>query len=78
MQTSTLYLCVWMLNSCDVYCTNAHTLLKLSRIVNSQSKNNSPKMEIYCIMRNLILALWFYNNKVCVIHMCIGRWAVLD
>ena len=39
--------------------------MKLSRIVNSQSKNNSPKMEIYCIMRNLILALWFYNNKVC-------------
>jgi hypothetical protein len=44
-----------------------HALLKLSRIVNSQSKNNSPKMEIYCIMRNLILALWFYNNKVHVI-----------
>ena len=34
------------------------------RVVSPQSKNNAPKMEIYCIMRNLILALWFYNNKV--------------
>ena len=28
-------------------------------------------MEIYCIMRNLILALWFYNNKVrYIVHVC--------
>ena len=40
------------------------TVTNWSRVVNPQSKNNAPKMEIYCIMRNLILALWFYNNKV--------------
>lgn len=29
----------------------------------SQSKNHVPKMELYCLMRNLIMALWFFNYK---------------
>ncbi len=33
----------------------------------AQSKNqSSTKMELYCLMRNLVLALWFFNYKVCV------------
>lgn len=31
--------------------------------VQAQSKNHIPKMELYCLMRNLILALWFFNYK---------------
>jgi len=27
------------------------------------NKWHSPRMELYCIMRNIILALWFFNHK---------------
>ena len=62
---------IWMMDFI-ISLVHMHTLLILSRIVNSQSKNNSPKMEIYCIMRNLILALWFYNNRVCTYNIMWG------
>lgn len=34
------------------------------RVQLSQSKNHAPRMELYCLMRNLIVALWFFNYKV--------------
>lgn len=36
----------------------------LLRVYETTSKWHSPKMELYCMMRNLILALWFLNFKV--------------
>ena len=33
------------------------------RVCDSQSKWQSPKLEAYCILRNLVLALWLHNYK---------------
>ena len=31
-----------------------------------EGKWHCPRLEVYCLMRNVVLALWFYNCKVCV------------
>ena len=34
------------------------------RVYETQGKWHCPRLEIYCLMRNLILGLWFQNSKV--------------
>ena len=44
-----------------------YIILVMYRVYETVSKWHSPKLEIYCIMRNVILALWFKNYRVSVI-----------
>lgn len=40
------------------------------RVYETQGKWHCPRLEIYCLMRNLILGLWFQNCKVYLLHTC--------
>ena len=39
------------------------------RVYEAQGKWHCPRLEIYCLMRNVILGLWFQNYKVGVVSI---------